>query len=519
MSKRIMVIAIGVAFLLSIMGTAHARQHITATLKADPATYTGTCPGKITFKGSITATEPGRVQYKFIRSDGALAPTETLNFSKPGSKFVSSTWTIGKDYSGWKAIKVIYPQELESNKANFKIVCKAAGAKPDLIVSDIRLIKDCKIQIMLKNIGNGGVPDSAYHKTQGAGVQMYNGGKPWGGIRLFAIDPSKALKTPGKSISYVWFPGAKNLQLGPGAHTIKVIVDNNNAVAESNEGNNTRTERLVCKGGASQGDLSVRIARCPKSVKQGQDLGATFQVMGRSTFPNPLTSVAVDIILTSKRTYPVPAPYAVYSPNYSDGVLLKGGREHISFKGPRTVRVKLNGSNTIPANTPPGMYYLGAVIDAGDKVKEGNEKNNVAFCRIKVEKAVTARPDLGMYGFLKIGKQKKQVKWNESIVLTPSDATLISQGKPAFEVYYSYREYQGVAASGFKNKIFFNGDLRSQQTNLSLGPKQIKNVHTQAYLGPENGRLQIKIDADNEVNETREDNNFHFYVNLQFSGF
>jgi subtilase family serine protease len=51
---------------------------------------------------------------------------------------------------------------------------------------------------------------------------------------------------------------------------------------------------------------------------------------------------------------------------------LKGGREHISFKGPDKVNVKLNGSNIIPANTPPGIYYLGVVIDAGNKVKESN---------------------------------------------------------------------------------------------------------------------------------------------------
>ena|GEM_PF-5131989 len=30
----------------------------------------------------------------------------------------------------------------------------------------------------------------------------------------------------------------------------------------------------------------------------------------------------------------------------------------------------------IPADTPPGIYYLGAVIDAGNKVKEVNEKDN-----------------------------------------------------------------------------------------------------------------------------------------------
>jgi len=48
---------------------------------------------------------------------------------------------------------------------------------------------------------------------------------------------------------------------------------------------------------------------------------------------------------------------------------------------------------------------------------------------------------------------------------------------------------------------------------------EIKNVHTQAYLGPQDGKLQIKIDADDEVAESREDNNFHFYVNIKFEGF
>jgi len=125
-----------------------------------------------------------------------------------------------------------------------------------------------------------------------------------------------------------------------------------------------------------------------------------------------------------------------------------------------------------------------------------------------------------MYGFLKIGKHKKQVRWNETIILTPDDAFMVSNGKPAFDLYYSYREYQGVNVPGpFKNKIFFNGALVSRQTNLSTGPREIKNVHTQAYLGPQDGKLQIKVDADNEVNESREDNNIHFYVTIKFKGF
>ncbi len=128
-------------------------------------------------------------------------------------------------------------------------------------------------------------------------------------------------------------------------------------------------------------------------------------------------------------------------------------------------------------------------------------------------------PDLGMYGFMKIGKYKKEVKWGGTIVLTPNDVTLISKGKPAFNVYYSYREYAGVSASGFKNKIYFNNKVVSTQSKLSLTPKQIKPVYTQAYLGPKHGKLKIHIDADNDIKESREDNNFNFFVYLKFKGF
>jgi hypothetical protein len=116
---------------------------------------------------------------------------------------------------------------------------------------------------------------------------------------------------------------------------------------------------------AQPGDLTIAIKNCPQTVQPGQELKNSFQVLATSTFPTPLQDIAVDIILTSKPVFKKgPVPLAVYSPHYSDGVLLKGGREFISFKGPGTINVKLNGTNTIPADTPEGTYYLVSVIDA-----------------------------------------------------------------------------------------------------------------------------------------------------------
>jgi len=96
---------------------------IKATLNAIPPSYSGPCRTTITFKGTISVSKPAVVKYKFIRNDGADLPVQTLTFSAAGSKPVSTTWTLGSDYTGWVAIKVISPVAVESNKANFSIRC------------------------------------------------------------------------------------------------------------------------------------------------------------------------------------------------------------------------------------------------------------------------------------------------------------------------------------------------------------------------------------------------------------
>jgi hypothetical protein len=120
---------------------------------------------------------------------------------------------------------------------------------PDLIVSDIALVQGCKIKVTLKNIGTAGVPAAKYNLPKAVGVQMYKGTQPWGGIILKGFDAAGKLKVPGGTASWIWFPGAANLNLGPGTHTIRVVVDHNKNLAELNESNNSRTERLTCGSG------------------------------------------------------------------------------------------------------------------------------------------------------------------------------------------------------------------------------------------------------------------------------
>ncbi len=82
------------------------------------------CPAKVGFTGTVTVDAPGKVEYIFSRSDGAIdKKTKTLVFEKAGTQNVTDTWTIRKTYKGWIAIKVKAPNDFESDKASFTLRC------------------------------------------------------------------------------------------------------------------------------------------------------------------------------------------------------------------------------------------------------------------------------------------------------------------------------------------------------------------------------------------------------------
>jgi hypothetical protein len=103
---------------------------VTATLKVASPVLTldghcwGYCPLTIHFSGTIQVNWACTVKYRFIRSDGTAESTITLACGGAGSYPVSDTWSIGiNHYSGWKAIEVLSPVSIKSNKATFMVEC------------------------------------------------------------------------------------------------------------------------------------------------------------------------------------------------------------------------------------------------------------------------------------------------------------------------------------------------------------------------------------------------------------
>jgi hypothetical protein len=125
-----------------------------------------------------------------------------------------------------------------------------------------------------------------------------------------------------------------------------------------------------------------------------------------------------------------------------------------------------------------------------------------------------------MYGFLKIGKNEKQVRWRETVQLTPSDANSISDEGAYFEIHYNNRDFAGVRpVSPFANEILYRGSLVSRQENQLLDPLEIKPITTTVHLVLMPGKLEINIDADDSNQEARENNNGPFWITLDFRDF
>ncbi len=227
---------------------------------------------------------------------------------------------------------------------------------PDLVVSDIRLVKDCKIKITIKNIGNSGVPNSGYNMQNGAAIQMYKGNQAWGGIRLGAIDSGKKLQQPGGTVSYIWFPNAANLDLGPGIHSIKLVVDNNNAVTESNEKNNTLTKRLGCNNGKP--DLIV------SNIQFTDNCLINYTIKNVGTAGVPASAYSN----TNKQFL-----------QFYDGNKFMGGIS-LQATDPSNQLQTPGGSavgTSYPGNyTPAGPHNIKIIVDTINIVGESNENNN-----------------------------------------------------------------------------------------------------------------------------------------------
>ncbi|NEN99278.1 MAG: S8 family serine peptidase [Moorea sp. SIO3I7] len=129
--------------------------------------------------------------------------------------------------------------------------------------------------------------------------------------------------------------------------------------------------------------IEVRVKNIGDSLAQGTESGGAYGYF-------------VDLILSSDTE--VPKGFATFSPNFSEDVLLLGGRLSNTPDLKPGEEFVFTTSGGIPNDTPVGDYFIAAQIDPGQKVVESNERNNTAFEPIKIRLApvIDLATDLGL---------------------------------------------------------------------------------------------------------------------------
>ncbi len=147
--------------------------------------------------------------------------------------------------------------------------------------------------------------------------------------------------------------------------------------------------------GARKPDLSVQISGL-STARAGDNIGSSLRLetknTSRATAPgttgrvNPDNGYMIDLVLSTDQR--VPDGFANYSPNFSEDVLLQGGRISRTVDlAPGATRIysrEIASSGRIPRDTPTGRYWVCARIDPGKKVAESNEGNNVDCTQIQI---------------------------------------------------------------------------------------------------------------------------------------
>jgi hypothetical protein len=108
-----------------VTGTVTPLPHkVTSVITAvTPTSYELECPYTFHCSAMIRVNGPCTVTYIWQRSDGGSSPTQTEVFTAAGVKEVSTGWPRETSGSYWVKVKILSPNSLTSNQANFNVAC------------------------------------------------------------------------------------------------------------------------------------------------------------------------------------------------------------------------------------------------------------------------------------------------------------------------------------------------------------------------------------------------------------
>lgn len=95
-----------------------------ASVSADPAGYSGSCPATVGFTGLLQVSRvPARVVYQWIDSAAGESAPQVAEFGAQDARSRTVTSSVSTSTSGWRAIRVLEPRGHDSGRAPYTVTC------------------------------------------------------------------------------------------------------------------------------------------------------------------------------------------------------------------------------------------------------------------------------------------------------------------------------------------------------------------------------------------------------------
>lgn len=93
--------------------------------------YVGPCPVTIRSTARIEVTGPGRITFRWLRSDGISEPNQSYDYAAAGYKDFTFDWPINNIVGNyWVALGFSQPSSFTTNQTGFSVTCVVPTVKP-----------------------------------------------------------------------------------------------------------------------------------------------------------------------------------------------------------------------------------------------------------------------------------------------------------------------------------------------------------------------------------------------------
>ncbi|MBF0224138.1 MAG: hypothetical protein HQK76_01670 [Desulfobacterales bacterium] len=302
-------------------------------------------------------------------------------------------------------------------------------------------------------------------------------------------------------------------KLSAGSHTIKIIIDPTGAIAETNESDNEYSKTITIGGGTSNTDtLNLKFF-----TPQGWSDSIVVSNITGAKSDAALFSSNDDIYLNYSfyNEGPGSTSGTFYVYVYIDGV------QNSAASGKRTTPLAPYPTYLEIADTPIGKLSAGnhtikIKIDALNTITETNESDNEYAKTITIATSGTSSTteNVNLKAF-------QPPEWSNSIVVSnikgaTTDALSFSTEDEIYFNYALYNEGPGTTSEEFYIDVYIDGIKNSGASGKRTSPLSPYPTYTQVTdkyigkLGPGKHKIIIRLDSNNEVNETNESDNEYF---------